>query len=252
MANGFEVYADNGTLLINNNMIGWFCARTGRAQTGTKTGPGNTVSSEAVIPTSGSGWSLTYPLSAMRIDGDYGMARGSNQWQTGYHRYITNAPLGTWFTWYLFDYAPRLPVINQGLEIYRDDGQRAFSSAYYPFKPKQNIRTGAIYTPGYYLAISGPSAGGYAKPNEDSGYHYYRNGQLVPEEEDWDQYSFTNDSKLYGGRIVGPDYAEPFNVSFDDVVIGPRNPPIVTRNWNAFVPVLAVDVSNIAISTVYF
>lgn len=253
MADGFEVYADNGTLLVNNNMICWFCARTGRGATQSGVGLGNTTASKAVIDTSG----LTYPLSAIRMDGDHAAARANNDWTNGAHQYGTSAPEGTGFSWYVFDYAPRLPAVNSGIEMYRDDGQRSFNSAYFPFKPVASL--GSISTPGKVLAVSGPNMSGYARPAGAITYYNQAPGGIslpMPEDgtngEGATHYAYQNDSKLYGGRVIGNDYAEGALVSFDDVYFGPHPMPLIVALWDIGSPALAVDVSNIPVGATFF
>lgn len=255
MATGFEVYANDGTLLINNNMIGWFCARSGIGQTQTTptAAYGNTTSSIASIDVSG----YTYALTAIRLHGDsYAAARFTNAYQSGNHVYTTNAPVGANFSWYVYDYAPRLPATNIGVEIYRDDGQRSFSSAYMPFKPIKDLQSGSIYTPGHELAITGPSPTGYGQVAADGLRYYVRNQNgsytQVQEEDNPTHYGYTRDCKLWGGKVVGPDAAYLTPVSFDDVTSLPQPLPFNTINWSVNAPVLVVDVSNIPVPGNFF
>lgn len=250
MANGFEVYASDGSLLINNNMIGWFCKKTGRGTTVARAGTGNSSPSKISVGTGG-GTGTVYPMVAIRMDNEYAVARCGTPWGTTIQQYISDAPIGTGYNYYIFDYAPTLPSVNMGIETYTDSGEISFNSAYWPFKPVANIRNGAVYSPNHYLAICGPSPGGYR--GTPSYVNYYSGGSQVPEETDYDQYSYMNNCKLTGGKIVGPDYGVPVDVSFDDVVIGPRDgiytPP---STWSTSAPVLTVDVAWIPDNTTFF
>jgi hypothetical protein len=259
MANGFEVYANDGSLLINNNMIGWFCARSGfgTTQPAQANGVGNTTPSVAIIPVSG----YTYPLTAIRIHGDgYTAARFTNAWNSGDHRYASSAPPGNGFTWYVYDYAPRLPATNIGMETYTDSGDRSFSTAYMPFKPVKNVYGDSIYNPGHEMAVCGPSVGGYGRVKDGSMRYYYKDatGRYILTHSDGEDtsgdthYSYTRDCKLEGALVNGPDYVAGSIVSFDDVTPGPTPLPVDTHNWSVYSPALAVDVTNIPVPGVFF
>lgn len=254
MSAGFEAYAQDGSLLLNSNMIGWFCARSGVGQTiTTPTGAyGHTTPSVANIDVAG----YTYALTAIRMHGDdYAAARFTNQWQSGNHVYTSDAPVGSSFSWYVYDYAPSLPATAYGMETYTEAGQRSFSSAYMPFKPIADLKDGAINAPGYELAIAGPSPTGYA--GTGIGIQYYRQAGggayiRVPEEDNPTHWGYTRDCKLWGGRVSGPDRAEVKPVSFDDVTQLPQLLPPTPFLWDLPGPVLAVDVSGIAVPGNFF
>lgn len=254
MASGFETYNDQGNALITNSgMISWYCCRTGSGTTVARSGVGNTTSSKAVVPVNG----LSVPMVAIRMhDGNFGVARAANIWSTGEYQYASNAPVGAGFNYYIFDYSPRLPRINSGMEATNDAGEVTFSSAYHPFRVVADINGGATHQPGKELAICGPSFSGYARPDGQITYYYsYPNGEIIPVGEEvngYAAYSYQNDCKLVGGRVPAGDYAEGFAISYDDVRFGPSPGQAIITYWTISAPVLAVDVTGIPVPGNFF
>lgn len=251
MTTGVEVYDETtgAILLLSSSMAGWFCRTSGRGTTVARSGLGNTTTSKAVIPINSMGYSV--PLVAISIDSGYAAARGPNAANSDI-QYASNAPIGTGFSYYVFDYGPALPARYQGLETFDDSGNRTFSSEFWPLKALANIYsvTSATYS-GKTLAIACLSAGGHRIAGE---IQYYMGGIQVMPGDDYDRTGYQNDGKLYGGYISGGGNTATFSeVSFDDVFVGPTLGDItVPTDWDIASPVLAIDVTNIPSSTTFF
>lgn len=251
MGVGIEVYATDSTLLLSTDMICWFCRKSGTGTTVSSSGVGNTVSSKVVIPVSGLGY--TYPIVAISINSGYYAARANNA-SNGDYQYISDAPIGTSYTYYLYDYAPTLPARNIGIESFNQTtGQRTFSSEFWPFKPLTDITpSGSATYPGKTLAIAGPTPGGHRIAGPINYYDGWPFPYPVPDGDPYDSTGYQNDGKLYGGGISGST-ATWGDVSYDDVYFGPVYGDIyVPPDWVIDVPVLAVDVSNIPIGSTFF
>ena len=95
MAMGMEIYAADGTLQANAELLGYYCRKSGTGTVqSTASAPltyGNTVPATITVPVSGLGY--TYPLVAVSCSGYY-VARGMNA-LGGDFRFATDAPAGT-------------------------------------------------------------------------------------------------------------------------------------------------------------
>jgi hypothetical protein len=250
MSYGIEIYAQDGTLQFNSEMVCWFCRKTGTGTTTFRT-IGNTPASSLTVDVTG----ITNPIVAVKMDGyDVAKAGGST--------YISNAPIGTSYTYYIFDYAVSLPA-NQGtygLEVRNSSGQIVFNSNFFPMQVL-NMLTGnsnagiseTVTHSGRTLAIANASMGGYATRGDP--YCYDGGGPAF-----WDGYycdnlGLINDCSLYGGIISNSSQtASTSNVSFDDVTIsiGNSNNYSIPPDWNTASKLLVIDVTNIPIGTTFY
>ena len=255
MAFGMELYAADGTLQADCNLLGYFCRKSGSGTvTSTASAPltyGNTVPATITVPISGMGY--TYPIVAISCPG-YQVARGMNAYG-GDYRYATDAPVGTAFTYYVFEYSAALPASSYGIELYNVSGQRTFSSNYHPLQVLNILTSGGATHTGKTLAVGLPQVGGFRTAG---GVDYYGGSfpTWIPVL-DGDPYTATgyqNDADLYGGAVnAAKDQVTFGSVSFDDVYFGPVAGDIsVSPNFDYVCPVLVVDVTNIPADTTFF
>ena len=252
MAFGMELYAADGTLQADCNLLSYFCRKSGSGTvTSTASAPltyGNTVPATMTVPISGMGY--TYPLVAISCPG-YQVARGMNTYG-GDYRYATDAPVGTSFTYYVFEYSADLPSSTYGIELYDASGNITFSSNFHPLQVLDILTSGSVTHTGKTLAVGLPQLGGYRQWPGD--YDYYDGGTPVPIGDPYTDTGYQNDSDLYGGAISNSGQTLTYgSVSFDDVYFGP-SPGIIGHgdDWLYACPILAVDVTNIPLSTTFF
>lgn len=246
MPSGMEIYASDGTLQASAELLTYWCRKSGTGTTATPTGIGNTVTSKAVVPINGMGF--TYPIVAISCSGYY-MARASNA-SNGDYQFASDAPVGTSFSYYVFDYSPVLPASTIGFEIYNASGQRTFSSNFHPMQVLTILGSGAVTHTGKVLAAGLPTMGGRRIAGAID---YYDSGfPVIPPP--YDSTGYQNDSKLYGGKISNSGQTATYGtVSFDDVYIGPVFGDVyVPPDWSMSANVLAIDVTNIPASTTFF
>lgn len=246
-----EIYASDGTLQANSEMLCWFCRKTG---TGTTTargvGLGNTTPSRIDVDVTG----MTNPMVAIRMNG-YSVARAGS-----YGIFATDAPIGTSYTYYIFDFSASLPASSgYGIEIYNASGQRTFNSNYFPLQilnmlegnSNSNITNSVTHT-GKLLALANASMGGYAVRGDvyctDAGLQI------------WDGFYCSNlvalnDCKLYGGLLSNSSQTvTTSNVSYDDVTLtlGSSDNYTVPPDWNTTSKLLVFDVTNIPVGQTFY
>lgn len=248
MAFGAEIFASDGTLQADCNLLGYFCRKSGSGTTASATGIGNTTPSKIVIPISGMGY--TYPIVAISCSG-YNVARAGNSYGSDL-TFTSNAPVGTAFTYYLFDYSPALPSSTYGIELYNASGQRTYSSNFFPMQVLDILTSGNVTHTGKTLAVGLPEMGGFRQWPGD--YDYYSGGSLVAPGSPYDSTGYQNDCDLYGGKVSNTGQTVTYgSVSFDDVYVGPQLGDItVPPDWSYACPILVVDVTNIPTGTTFF
>lgn len=245
MAYGIEIYASDGTLQANSEMICWFCRKTGTGTTVTRV-VGNSSTSSLTVDVTG----MTNPIVAIRMAG-YNVAKA------GGSTYVSNAPIGTSYTYYIFDYAASLPSSSgaYGIEIFNASGTRVFNSNFFPMQVL-NMLTGSanVTHTGKTLAIANASMGGYAIRGDV--YCYDTGGPEI-----WDGFSYCaslriiNDCDLYGGILSNSfQTVDTSSVSFDDVVItvGDSSSYNVPPDWDTPSKLLVIDVTNIPVGVTFY
>jgi hypothetical protein len=245
MAYGIEIYASDGTLQANSEMICWFCRKTGTGTTVSRV-VGNSSPSSLTVNVAG----MTNPIVAIKMAG-YNVAKA------GGSTYVTSAPIGTSYTYYIFDYAVSLPANAgaYGIEIFNASGATVFNSNFFPMQVL-NMLTGSanVTHTGKTLAIANASMGGYATRGDV--YCYDSGGPEI-----WDGFSYCaslriiNDCDLYGGILSNSfQTVDTSGVSFDDVVItvGDSSNYTVPPDWNTTSKLLVIDVTNIPVGVTFY
>lgn len=248
MPAGLEIYNSDNKLMVSTELIGYFCRKSGTGTTQTAPDMGNTSPAKAVVPISGLGYS--YPIVAIRIPG-YTVSFARAYTVGGDRHFTTDAPVGTSFTYYIFDYAPALPAASSGLEVYNSSGQRTFSSFYHPLQVLNILTGGSVTYTGKSLATGLTTIGGFRVAGD---YDYYSGGFPVPEGDPYDETGYRNDADLYGGMVSNSNQTITYgSVSFDDVYFGPGPGDIYKPpDFDNPCPVLVVDVSTIPLNTTFF
>lgn len=123
MAQG-NFFDSSGRLQASINMMSMVCRRTGTGQTVTRQG-GNTNPSSLLVDVSG----CAYPLVAIKID-NYaaalaGKSGSSNHW-------VCSAPVGTAFTYYIYDYSTSLPNTKAPAKLWDESGRCTFNGDFFP------------------------------------------------------------------------------------------------------------------------
>lgn len=245
MAAGFEVYDSGGVLQASSEFFGYFCRKTGTGVTGTSVF-GNTVPSEAVIAMPAG---VVKPIVAIICGSALGLAvAGAN------YRLSCAGPVGTAFTYYIFDRADALPASNNGLEIYNSTGEITFSSNFHPLVAMDALASpGAAESyPGFTPALALLSYGGHRQLAVggpicfDSGPSIWFPGQPC------DDLRYHLDAKVYGGKVVGHDVTT-LEISFDDVEVRTtadlyEEPPLYVIPTT----LLVLDVTNIPVPATFF
>lgn len=185
------------------------------------------------------------------------MGGGYNVAKAGGSTYVTSAPIGTSYTYYIFDYAASLPANAgaYGIEIFNDSGTRVFNSNFFPMQVLNMLTGSATVThTGKSLAIANASMGGYAIRGDV--YCYDTGGPEI-----WDGFSYCaslriiNDCDLYGGVLSNSfQTVDTSGVSFDDVVItvGDSSSYTVPPDWDTPSKLLVIDVTNIPIGVTFY
>jgi hypothetical protein len=255
MSYGMEIYAADGTLQANSEMLCWFCRKTGTGTTLVKgLGLGNTTPSKIEVDVTG----ITNPVVAIRMNG-YTVARAG-----GYGIFTSDAPVGTSYIYYIFDFSASLPASNDyGLEMFNAAGQRTFNSSYFPMQVL-NMLTGSSNTSifeaathtGKALAIASSVMGGYRTAGDL--YCYDTGGPTIGgggPGEFCNDLKYQNDHKLYGGALSNSSQTvTTANVSYDDVLVsaGNSNSYFIPPNWNIPTKILVIDVTNIPIGVTFY
>lgn len=126
----FQFFGEDGALWADETMITHFCRTTGSGTTTTSIAP--TSSSTAYVPVSG----YTQPVVAIVLSGGYAAAQYRTFNLSGVTNisFVTNAPTGTAFTYYIFDYAPAIGTPTGMIQGKAEDGTLTFDSAHWAMK----------------------------------------------------------------------------------------------------------------------
>lgn len=253
MSYGLEIYSSSGTLQANSEMLCWFCRKTGTGTTVSRLS-GNTPTSSVSVSVSGLGY--THPIIAINMGGGYSVAKAGSE-----GHYVSDAPIGTSYTYYIFDYSAALPAeTGYGFEAFNASGQKTFSSSYFPMQVLNMLDgnsavgiSNSVTHTGKTLALANASMGGYAIRGD----LYCTDAGLSI----WDGFTYCNnlvvlnDCKLYGGVLSNSSQtATTSNVSFDDVTItlGNSDNYVLPPDWNTTSKILVIDVTNIPVGQTFY
>ncbi len=254
-----EIYDDTGRLLVSAGMLGMVCRRSGTGTSRSRI-TGNTAPSSLEVDVSG----IALPLVAIRMPG-YAAALAGRSAPAGSSQFTNvtfacNAPVGTAFTYYVFDWTQALPA-NSGLfQLFTQDGKCTFSSAYWPMKVMSAVAMpggGAFAAPaGRTMAAACTAMGGHSHAQGV----YCSDGNSGPKIPDAGELENCNnivgniDGKLYGGKVDGSQVSGA-NVSYDDVFGSFGNYSNYQNygdGWVVSNSILAVDVTGIPVGQTFF
>ena len=264
----FEVYTEGNKLAASADTFSWFLRKSGTGTTTTRAS-GNSSPSSARVPNGGI--SYINKLVAIRIDGGYGAAPLSGDLNNFF--FCTDAPIGTGFSYYIYDRLTNAQVSNSGLEVRDASDTLVFSANYRPAKilAMLGTPTGQGYTPsGFYadptsatftgktLAFACLSFAGHNRSGP-LGADRCNNIEGIYDGLDYcDNWQGNNDGKLYGAAISGSTVtATP--VSFDDVIVdyGPGTKMDIdaardATEWQIPSKIFVLDVTGVPLGQTFF
>lgn len=256
-----EFYDEGGRLLMDSDMITHFCRVSGSGTTSSPFSP--TSSSKALVPIAG----YTQPVVAIVMAGGYAAALDRPTTVSGVANanFATNAPVGTSYTYYVFDYAPAIPTPTGMVRTWAEDGTLTFDSGYWAMKGIGFISQyiGAdpeeVTVAGRSLAVCCGSPGGH---------YFIEYAECWPPGEERDPGRplegcpavYTRiDSKLYGGKITNSGQTlTSVQVSYSDTegYIGDGDAYFAFledgNGWSASCKTMIVDVTGIPLNTTFF
>lgn len=256
---GFETYTPDGALQASSSMYSYALRKTGTVTTVAPTSTmGNTQTSQFTIANPGSGLAFC----AVQMPGYAAALRAAHgtSWD-----FISNAPVGTTVTYFIFDklsnVAPSAHLA--GIECYDSDGLVTFSTAYRPLSVIASLSISgatAYYTgDGTSFTSTGRSLAALQGGPAAHQYHPTDKNQMTC----WiggrpsvgtncDYWTYDNDGKMYGA-LFSADKAtvSTASVSWDDVTVttsdGSSPPP-----WEIPLKLFVVDVTGVPIGVTYF
>lgn len=244
---------NTGRLMAAADLLGFVCRRTGTKATQSRVG-GNTTASSLLVDVSG----FSLPMVAVRSEGYAAAFSGSNG---GNLVFATDAPIGTTFTYWAFDWTPALPEHDAVFMLRREvDNSIAFSNKFWPMIVIGRMGMSEGINPPQYNALSGvtlahtqSNMGGHSRvpdPQCADG----SGSQVDPDLTTCSNIRGRIDGKLYGARTSGSQITGA-EVSWDDVTAGFGNyTSYMTYGGGFEVPnlVLIIDVTNIPIGRTFF
>lgn len=248
-------------LLFDTRFVTHVCRKTGAGVTQARIG-GNTNPSTMLVPLAG----FARPRVAVVVAGGYAAAL-YNKYVSGgvtYWNFASNAPVGTAFTYYVFDAITQIPGPSGMFQLYAENPGGAastliFDSGYWAMKgigllgPGGSARTMtgrslAVGCGSFLARRSYQSAvcmdGGQAHPLDDGPCSNVR---------------VQVDGKLYGARITGGgETISLASISFDDVSAGAGNKAAYEafmaagNGYDVTGQIMIVDVTGIPLNTTFF
>lgn len=117
---GLEVYDDNQRLQFNTDLFLFFVRKTGTAATV----GGDGFSTNLLVPGRSS-----YPSAFVGFSGGNGYAIGYDLNGGVNWGFVSDAPVGTSFNYFIIDTSDKIPASNFGLEVANASGQIVFSAS---------------------------------------------------------------------------------------------------------------------------
>ncbi len=192
-----RTYTDADRLQLDGDMMTWGLRRSGTAR----------VVAQAI---GSSARSLSVPASrsaTVALAGGQGYVAAYAGGTSAARSFVTNAPVGTEFQFYVFEEADRLALDPFGLLTRDPKGDLTFSSNQYPMRPLATIGAGQQYESGRALAFAQGTWAGHRIPGARVEYSGNRYGWSV-------------DGKAYGGVMQGGRVTTG-QCSFADAQVGP-------------------------------
>lgn len=260
MAEGIEIYDQNGKLQFNGDMLTFTLRLTGTAYVEARK-VGNTSPNSVMIPAT-----ETYANSMVALAGGNGYpAAYAGRWGGTNQRIygVGTAPVGTPFQYYIFERSNTIPATNFGLEVRNAGNEITFSTNQRVMRVLDLI--GGVVVNGEQASTWGGrqlamAQGNFALHRIAGNLTYYGGGGGGPiiirdpdNPEPGGRYGWRNDGKLYGGFITnGGQTVQTRMVTFDDVQVGPTTdstqPPDIYIPLSMFV----VDVTGIPIGVQFY
>lgn len=255
-----DFYNSDGVLAVSGTMMGFFCRKTGTGQSRSRIG-GNTNPSSILVETSG----YTSPIVAITLpDGNAAAFAGSYNLDGAVGvNFASSAPVGTNFSYYVFEWSKALPANNGLVQLFLQNGDCAFSSAYWPMKMVYAIGNAEGSEGGKYsngsktLAFAIGAIGGHSRC--EAPYCERGGGPQIDDEnslESCDNIRGQIDGKLYGAKLSDNGHTVTgARVSWDDVNASFGNYANYQQygdGWTVANTVSVIDVTNIPVGQTFF
>ena len=235
---GFQVYDDQNNLQADDTLLLYYVRRTGTVQVGAGFGQangivlnlGSTHASALIAFAGGNGYLVGYDL--------------NGAWSAGVFRFLTNAPPGTTFNYYVLELSDKIPPLasgQYGLEVYDDAGRVTFTSSQ-RLAPTLNIIGSNFpnangYYPGRTLGIAPLSFAGHNRyADSDTG----------------DTALYYHDFAAAGGGIS----ADGASVTYGDIIIENQDiantRPPDTNQFEIESSFFVLDLSHVPVGQTFF
>lgn len=246
---------NTGVLTASATMAGFVCRRSGQVASAAKFAGRGTYASSISIDVAG----FTNPVIALRSEGYAAALLGTRN--TTQRTFISDAPVGTVFSFYIFEFTQALPAHSAEFQVVNESTQAImFSSRYWPMKLIGGIAMTENTAPPPFTAIGGAvlahaesNIGGHSRVEEafcyDGGVSADGAGPGC------NDVRGRQNGKLYGARTSGNQLTA-LPLSFDDVMVSYGTYDQYTQVYGAgwVVPnlIMVIDVTNIPLGVNFF
>jgi hypothetical protein len=261
MPAGFQVFDANGNLQVSSEMMTYHLRKTGQKATQSRNGGNTTASSLLVEKWPGSDEAIC----AVRPPNGYSASLIGQAYSRTNWNFATDAPIGTVFDYFIFDRSVHIPGSNFGIEVRNGSGEITYSTNHRPMSAvamlgSQSVQMEyyndppSVSLPGRSLAFFNMAFAGHSQAT--GVWCSRRNGLEVPDPNlddggPCDAYSWHNDGKVYGGRLLdGGSRVESAQISFDDVFVSNSDYP--TNEYVIPMKLFVVDVTHAPIGVQFF
>lgn len=257
MQSGFEVYDQNQKLQITSGLLTYALRVSGTTFVEARK-VGNTSPNSLSVPTTNT---FTQCLVALAGGSGYAAAYAGRRADNGQRIYATNAPVGTAFSYFIFERSNTIPAVSSGLEVRNPAQEIVFSSSQRVMQILDLIggivRDGeqsSTYA-GRQLAFCQANFASHRISGQVRAYSG-GSGPIIVDPEDpppGTQYRWDNDGKVYGGFVTnGGQTIQTRMLSWDDVVVGPTSDPTQPPDYAIPLSLFVVDVTGVPVGAQFF
>jgi len=257
---GADFYDPQGRMAFSINTRGYFCRQSGTGQTQNRVS-GISNASSIVLPTS----QYQHPIVAITMD-DYAVAKSGLYNNNA--AFASNAPVGTSFEYYIFDFTESLPDTNALMKMWDDSNPQKliYNSDFFPMQIREVLKGTTGQDRGYggrRMAGAPMTVAGrriirdlYCARNSN-GVNQVRNVPTFDSDtEGCQEYRYNNEAYLYGTKTsVSKQIVSLAECNFDStngVNGGSSSDNIDQGSWETPSTCLVVDVTDIPIGRNFF
>lgn len=235
---GMESYLSNGNLQYSTDFLSYYIRKTGTVNTAA-TGFGTLR--DVVVPGRSS-----YPNALVGFSGPngYSLATDLNgSYTAGYWNFVTDAPSGTTWNYFIMETSDNLPDAHFGLQLYNSSGQCTFSAAQYVTRGL-NLLSGDRFGFSSPVTYTGRVLG--FVPTAFCGWNFY------DDPPSGDSSSYYHQGGFYGGTLSNSNQTLTMTAfTYEDrEVIGTRPP--ATNQYDVPGTLIVFDTLNVPIGTTFF